>query len=462
MICRSVFLLALLAGISACASKPLMPSADVPLPATWPAPLVSDAPALVQADWWTQLNDPVLNQIVADALRDNPTLGQALARMNTADAEAKAAVARLLPEINADGQVPFEKQLDGPAIGATRTQGQFRGGPSISWELDLFGRNRNALTAARANAQALAGDAEAARISLVAAIVEAYVDLRAAQTQLDLVSRSVETQSRLARLVEMRANAGIASQFDFNRTRIGLNQALAQKPVAELSASIAAQRLATLAGRAEPESSWMASAPLPNLAGFSLDVAPADLLRLRPDVRAAEARVRVASAQVGIAESDLYPRLTLGGSITVSANVTGSAVPGTTTVGSLTPALSMPLFDWGSRVNTVRARQNDLVAAIYGYRGTVLDAYAEANNALVQVVRQDERARQLDAARQAAAAALRQSVVLYEQGLTGLTERLDAETNALQTDLDAIASRQAAAQAVISLHKALGSKPTGL
>lgn len=468
----NIFVSLVLLAVTGCASKPLMPSASVPLPVSWPMPPAETAPALAKADWWKQLNDPLLDAIVADALRDNPTLAQAMARMNAAEAEARSARGALLPEVTAGGQATIQKQLDGPVSGtsiggvvtggSTETTGIFQGGPQVSWELDLFGRNRNALRAARATAAALADDASAARISLVASIVEAYVDLRTAQTRLALVNSSVETQSNLARLVETRASAGIASQFDLNRTRIGLGQALAQQPEAEQAAAFAAQRLAILAGRAEADPAWLARQPLPELGGLTINAAPSDLLRLRPDVRAAEARVRVASALVGVAESELYPRLTLGGSITVAANVVGSPLPGTTTVGSLVPAISMPLFDWGSRINTVRARQNDLVAAIYGYRATVLDAYAEASNALVQVNRQGERARALDGAQKSAAAALRQSVILYEQGLTGLTERLDAETNALQTDLEAVAARQSAASAVITLHKALGAQVSGL
>jgi outer membrane protein, multidrug efflux system len=202
---------------------------------------------------------------------------------------------------------------------------------------------------------------------------------------------------------------------------------------------------------------------LPKLEAMSVTQAPADILRLRPDVKAAESEVMRASADVGVAISDLYPRLTLGGQISLSDNILGAALPGQSVLASLTPSISMPLFNWGARQATIKARQAQLKEAIFGYRDSVLGAYAEAQNAMVTVYRQSQRQKDLTDAQISAAKALTQAELLYTRGLTGLTERLDAETQALNTELSLLGSQQSTATAIISLQKALSpAEPVGL
>lgn len=450
------------AVLSACVPAVKLPEQQVALPSAWPSPLAGNALALASSDWWRALGDPVLDGIVETALNDNPSLQQTLTRVEAARALVTRAKADGMPQLDGGAQGQFSRRLDGPA-GNRQTTGQFTAGPSVSWELDVFGRVKNSVRGARADASAAAYRAGAAKVILVSDIVQAYVDLRVAQQRVMLISQSVRTQTKLVDLIATRVKAGLSSDFELNRAKTNLGQTLGELPASQLLAEIALQQLATLAGRAQPETAWATTAELPKLEAMSVTQAPADILRLRPDVKAAESEVMRASADVGVAISDLYPRLTLGGQISLSDNILGAALPGQSVLASLTPSISMPLFNWGARQATIKARQAQLKEAIFGYRDSVLGAYAEAQNAMATVYRQSQRQKDLTDAQISAAKALTQAELLYTRGLTGLTERLDAETQALNTELSLLGSQQSTATAIISLQKALSpAEPVGL
>jgi NodT family efflux transporter outer membrane factor (OMF) lipoprotein len=454
-ITKRLILVALLgSALGACAPQMSLPEQQVALPAAWPLPTVGKATELARGDWWRALNDPLLDQIIDAALKDNPSLQQTLTRVEASRALITRARADGLPQLDAAGQGQFSRRLDGTSAGRD-TVGQFSAGPSVSWELDVFGRVRNSVRGARADADTSEYRASAAKVLLVSDIVQAYVDLRVAQQRLLLIDQSVQTQSKLVGLIATREKAGLSSDFELNRAKTNLGQTLSERPASQQQAEVALQRLATLAGKAQPDETWATIAMLPSLDTITIDQAPADILRLRPDVRAAESQVMRASADVGVAISELYPRLTIGGQISVSDNLIGAVLPGQSILSSLTPSISMPLFNWGARQATVKARQAQLKEAIYGYRDSVLNAYAEAQNSMVAVSRQTERQKNLADAQVSAAKALSQAELLYTRGLTGLTERLDAETQALNTQLSLLGARQSTASAIISLHKAL-------
>jgi NodT family efflux transporter outer membrane factor (OMF) lipoprotein len=444
----------LAALLSACVPAVKLPEQQVALPALWPAPQAGAAASLAQGDWWKSLNDSQLNQIVDAALLQNPSLQQSVARVEAARALVTRARAQGLPNVGASAAAPFEKALRNDG-GDKDVSGRFTGGVDVSWELDVFGRVRNSVKGARAEADAAEFRASAAKVLLVSDIVQAYVDLRVAQTREALVARSVNTQSRLVDLVATRVRAGLSSEFELNRARTNLGQTLSELPTSKQQAEFALQRLAILSGNAEPLAAWRDNAELPKLSRISVDIAPADILRMRPDVRAAEANVLRASADVGVAVADLYPRLSLGGQVTAIGNITGNALPFTSILSSVTPSISIPLFEWGARQASVKAQQARLKEAIYAYREQVLGAYEEAQNAMVAVAWQNQREKELIAAQESAAKALLQAELLYTRGLTGLTERLDAESQALSTDLSLLNAQQSSASAVISLHKAL-------
>ncbi len=465
MIRQTHLILLLSVSMVGCAPKMALPSQEVALPAQW-AVQTAAAPMVARADWWKQLDDAVLVTIIETALQENPGLQQALARVEAARALVTQARSQGLPRIDLSGAGQFQNRIrsadsvgisSGGVIqsGGAKTTGVFQGTLGASWEADIFGGARAGVRGARADVESASNRASAARVVLVGDIVQAYVDLRVAQQRRLLVDRSLQTQTRLVDLVGTRARAGIASEFELNRSKANLSQTEAQRPAALQQESLALQQLAVLSGRAESDAGWARAAGLPKLTAIAISSAPADVLRLRPDVRAAEADVLRASANVGVAVADLYPRLQIGGDVNLSESLVGQALPGTTIIGSLTPRLTLPLWDWGARRAVVNARQAQLKEAIHGYRAQVLSAYAEAKNAMISTARQNERLQSLEQAQKSAAKALAQAEVLYSRGLTGLTERLDAESQALNTDLDLLAGQQSAASAVISLQKAL-------
>jgi NodT family efflux transporter outer membrane factor (OMF) lipoprotein len=463
--------LSLATTLAGCAPKANLPAKEVALPAGWPqaphpAPNQADAPKVAQTRWWLALGDTTLNTLVEQALAQNPGLQQALARVEAARALSTAQRAARLPEITAGAAGQLQNRLDsaggGNIVGGfqsrgARTTGLLQGQVNVSWEADLFGRTANLARSTLADARAAQERAAAARLVLVADVVSAYVDLRSAQERSRLIEKSVATQQRLVALVRARAKAGLTSDFELNRALTGLEQAIAELPAAREQEGLARQRLALLAGSATLDAQMLGNAPLPSLSPFSLTSVPADLLRNRPDIRAAEANIARAAADVGVANAELYPRLTLGGDVSASTSLLGSAVPGTPTFATFTPQLTIPLLNWGERRAQVQVRQAQLAESIFAYRDVVLSAYGEVQDQLTRVQEQQERVVSLTRAQQTAARALRQAESLFAQGLTGLTERLDADTQALRTDLDALAARQASANALIGLHRALGA-----
>ncbi len=459
--------------VGACAPRMTLPAQTVALPAQFGVIEASARPTVARADWWRQLNDPVLTAIITSALAENPRLQQTLARVEAARALVQRARAQQLPSLDGSAVAQIQNNIQVPVgtststggviqNSGTKTTGIFQTGLSASWEADVFGGLRAGVRGAAADVSAAEGRARAARIVLVGDIVQAYVDLRIAQQRRLLVERSLQTQQRLVDLVGTRTRAGIASEFELNRARTNLGQTEAERPSALQQEALALQRLALLSGQAQAAPEWLRGTGWPALSAIAIAASPADVLRLRPDVQAAEAQVLRASADVGVAPADLYPRLALGGNVELSTSLIGTPLPGSTIIGTLTPRLSIPLWDWGARRAVVTARQAQLKEAIYAYREQVLAAYGEAQDAMTSAARQNQRLDSLTQAQASAAKALAQAEILYARGLTGLTERLDAESQALRTDLDLLAARQSAASAVIALQKALSpADPAG-
>jgi outer membrane protein, multidrug efflux system len=476
MMCRSflswrfVGLGAVLLSLGACASVNEGPALNAPFPATWSNGATRSEPYRYAeaASWWRQYRDPVLSGLIDKALANSPTLEQALARVDSARALARSEGAGLFPRADGRGSIDLTRRLSGSADGLNaagealdqgprRGVGTFQAGFDASWEVDLFGRVRNAIASARNNAAVAAEDAETARVTLIAEVVRTYIELRAAERRRDIITNDIAARQRLIQLVQSQKTAGIAGDFDVQRVIATGEASKARLPTATLAIKTAQHRLATLTGQPAPDKALARSVSRIPIIRPPRPTFPADLVRTRPEIRAAERNVARRAADVGVATAELYPRLTLSGTLTIAGNVLARPLPGQLVTVAGGPALTIPLLDWGQRRAIVDARDADLREAVAAYRGAVLFGVEEVEVSLASIRSQNARIARLQSAVSAASRAYETAATLYAQGLTGLTERLTAETEWRQAELDLAEAREAAGVAVVRLYKAIGA-----
>lgn len=461
---RGLALAAALMASAGCVTMPSERAEAPPLPSVW-----RDAPqgaALPVTDWWQGFNDPALNQLVAEALAEGPSVQLAISRVREARALSYATFTQFLPELQATGSGQYTRVMEGtlPA-GAEREQMTGSYGAQVSWELPLF--SLGATTAgARANTQSALADLRGAQVALAADVAQAYVDLRAAQASYQALSRSVEVSDELARILATSASAGFASEADAANARRQAEAARTRLPGLVIEARRAENVLAVLRGRApgtEPGDVQVAldvaGMPVPHLSLSSAPAAPADLLRLRPDIARAEAQTLVAAAQLGVARADLLPRLNLTGTINVTDALIGSPEGAGLTVANATPLISIPLFDWGRRFAVSRQRDAQFEQSLIQYRQTVTQAVAEASNALVALDQGQQRLQSARAAEQAAETTARGSRAAYGAGIQSLSDRLLVEQQLIDATLTRIEAEAQQARASIATYRAFGGGP---
>lgn len=458
---RAALLAAALAG---CVTMPSERAEAPPLPSQW-----RDAPAGAEqpvTDWWRRFNDPALDRLVAEALDDGPSVQIAIQRVREARGLSQATLAQYLPELLATGSGQYQRVIEGElAPGAEREQMTGAYGVQVGWELPLFAIGP-AAAGANANTRAALADLRGAQVALAADVAQAYVDLRTAQASYAALSRSVEAADELARILEISANAGITAEADAADARRLAEATRTRLPGLVIEMRRAENVLAVLRGLApgteSPDTQAVLArndAGIPTLELSAAPAAPADLLRLRPDVAAAEAQTIVAASALGIARADLFPRLNLAGTISVTDALIGNPAGAGTTIATGAPFISIPLFDWGRRFGVQRQRSAQFEQSLIQYRQTVTQAVAEASNALVAL---DQGRLRLQSARRAEDAAertARGSRAAFEAGIQSLADRLRAEQQLIDASLTRIEAERSAASAAIATYRAFGGGP---
>jgi len=461
---RAVALATMLATTSACVTMPSERAEAPPLPSQW-----RDAPAGAEqpvTDWWRNFNDASLTALVDEALADGPTVQLAVSRVREARALSYSTMSQFLPELLATGSGQYSRVVEGTvAPGSEREQMTGSYGAQVSWELPLFAIGP-ASAGAGANTRAAVADLRGAQVALAADVAQAYVDLRTAQASYAALSQSVQTADELARILQTSYQAGIASQADAADARRLAESTRTRLPGLVIEARRAENVLAVLRGKAPGTEAARVqtvidaqNAPIPHLELTSAPAAPADLLRLRPDVARAEARTIVAAAALGSARADLFPRLNLTGSINVTDALIGNPAAAGTTLATATPFISIPLFDWGRRFAVQRQRDAQFDQSLIQYQQTVTQAVAEASNALVSLDQGRLRLQSARAAEEAAETTARGTRAAYGAGIQSLADRLRAEQQLIDANLTRIDAEAQSARAAIATYRAFGGGP---
>lgn len=395
-----------------------------------------------------------------EALHANHDLRIALTRIDRANALLRGTRLDALPTVTAQGEaadVRFSADQAPGLLRAARDGEQWSADAAASWELDLFGRVRRGIEAGRAQAEASAADLRALQVAIAGEVAHGYVELRGTQERLRVARANRDNQQRTLALVEARLEAGAGTEFDSARARAQLETTASRIPALEARETVAMHRLAVLTGR-DPTAlvALLApAAPLPALPPRIDAGTPGQLLRDRPDIAAAEARLHAATARIGVATADLFPRFTLGGLIGSQAVDTGALFERD----SETRVVALGI-DWSFlNVGRVRARIAAANAEAEGelarWQQTVLLALEDAENALVRHSRARIEDAHLARAAGDAAVAAQLARARFEAGASGLLEVLDAERVQLQAQ-DAFADgRTRSVASAVALYKAL-------
>lgn len=409
-----------------------------------------------EAAWWKQFGDPVLDGLIERALTGDLDLRVAAARVGEARAMLRAAGRERWPASSTEA-VYDDSKAQQPGFTDARTEiASYQAGFATAWELDLFGRKRRGVEAAAADTEAAQADLEAARVAVAADVAGTYVGLRGLQRRLEVARANRDNQRETLELTQVRLELGRGSELDVASAKAQLAQTEGSIPPLIAAESLAAHRLAVLLGvRPGALDTDLAPRAMPPRLTTLAVGSPEALLRRRPDVRAAERRLASATARIGVARADLFPRLSLSGFVGFIAGDAAELGDSTSRAFSLTPVLSWAGFDAGgrARVATAEARAEGVRA---DYERTVLQALEETEDAFVQYGQ--DRRRLVSAVAQAKSSrrAAELARIQYREGALDYLRLLDAERGALEAD-DAVARAETDLNgAVVAIYEALG------
>ncbi|MFO1431669.1 MAG: efflux transporter outer membrane subunit [Candidatus Competibacteraceae bacterium] len=472
-----------------CTVGPDYQTPATPVPTTWQGLTVAaTAPTSVPTttpvqlvEWWKAFHDPTLSSLVNRAITANLDLRQAQARVRQARASLGVAGAGLWPTVDASGRYSrsyngsiSSGNSGGASLGAggntgTGSSGGYsRGSPEArdlfqvgldaSWELDLFGGVRRNIEAGEADLQAAEEDRRDVLVSLIAEVGNNYLNLRGLQQQLAIARQNLEAQQHTAEITRKRYEAGFVDGLDVANANAQVATTAAQIPPLESSAQATVYSLSILLG-AEPATlvreltPTAAIPPTPPTVPVGL---PSDLLRRRPDIRRAEAQLHAATARIGVATADLFPRFSLSGSLGLSGNNLSALTDWRNRSWSIGPTVSWPVFDAGRirwNIELQNALQEQDLAA---YQKTVLTALKDVETALVAYAKEQEHGRLLTEAVANDRKAVDLAMQLYVAGKTDFLNVLNAQRALFLAEDALVQSTRSLSTNLIALYKALG------
>jgi multidrug efflux system outer membrane protein len=441
-----------------CKVGPNFQPPSTPVPPGWVGPLPPPAPAEQSlARWWTGFNDATLTSLEDRAVVSNLDLKVAEARIRQARASRRIAVSGIGPTVNATGSF-LRGQTPGRAGSAGPTTDLYEARFDASWELDIFGGVRRNIEAADADLLAAVESRRDVLVTLMAEVALNYIDIRAFQQQIAIAAENLKAQQHTAELTRRRFTGGFVGALDVANADAQVASTASQIPVLEQAAQQAIYSLSVLLGR-EPGALLNELGPPAAIPAGPPEVpvgVPAELLQRRPDIRRAEAQIHAATARIGVATADLFPRISLSAAAGTQGNKFASLTDWVNGFWSLGPSASWTLFATG-RVRAAIELQKALEEeSLITYRQTVLGALQEVENALIASAKEQEHRQALRDAVAANRKAVELATTLYTQGETDFLNVLQAQ-RALYLSQDALVqSTRTVSTNLVALYKALG------
>ena len=461
--CVSVALsMSLLAG---CAVGPDYKIPNLMMPAKWAHAGKEHAPSIPDLEnWWTRLNDPILNDLIDEAVAGNLDVATAKARIRQARASYRQATGELFPTVDGSASGTRSKSSTYTDSGKGAVSNVFDAGFDASWELDIFGANRRSREAARYSVEAADENLRDVLLTLVGDVASYYIEARGYQERIALAQRTAKSQNETADLTEKQFQAGGTSGLDVANARGQAASTEADIPTLRTSYAEAVHEIGVLLG--QPPSAVadrlakrrpIPRPKLPLPAGI-----PADILVNRPDVRLAERELAEYTAQIGVAEAARYPSVTLSGALSTSAYQIGDLAKNSTVAWSFGPSVSVPIFNAGKLKAAVDVAKAERDQYFIAYKASILTAMQDVEDALVSLRQQRIRVVKLSQSVNGYRRAATLSRALYQTGSTSFLDVLDAERSLYSAEDSMIASQVAIATAYVSLNKALGGGWNGV
>jgi NodT family efflux transporter outer membrane factor (OMF) lipoprotein len=420
-------------------------------------PSIATAQPADLTKWWQQFNDPILTELVEEAVRTNLDLQIAEANLRQARALRGIAVGGLWPGVTASGS--YQRLHDALTTPDDQHwQDLYQAGLDAVWELDLFGGLRRNVESANANIQAAIENISDVQVSIIAEVALNYIQLRGYQQEIVIAQNNLEAQKHTADITRKLFNVGFDSALDVAEADSNVATTESQIPVFETAAQQSIYALSVLLARLPAELLKQLS-PTGNLPRIPAQVPvglPSDLLRRRPDIRAAEAQLHAATAQIGVAVADFFPTFSLTGTMSWSSNLLSTWWTDASRSYSFGPTVSWPIFQGGAIASNVRLQEALRDQAFITYQKTVLAAFQDVENALIAFAKEQQHRKALNDAVVANRKAVDLSLQLYTEGMTDFLNVLNAQRSLYASEDALVQSEGSIATDLIALYKALG------
>jgi len=412
-----------------------------------------DSSAALDPHWWqVAFGDPVLNKLTEDALQQNLTLRAAGLRVLQSQQQLAIAIGNQYPQQQQINTRALREQENGARIS------EYNVGFNLTWEVDFWGRFSRQVESASAQLDASVADYDDAMVSLVAQVAQSYLLLRAFQDRLAIARENIELQEESLRIARAKFDAGDVSELDVDQAMSLLHNTIASVPALETSLQQTKNALALLLGEPPQSFNQLAgtSGAIPTSTPAVALGMPQDLIRQRPDVRAAERQLAAQSAQIGFAVTELYPHFTIGGSIGSNTMETDDLFSSEGETWNFFGGFEWDVLNYGRLQSNVRLQDAVFQQLLVDYRFTVLQAQVDVENAIVAYLNSREQVKAYRVAATASQQAVDVSTVQYENGLVDFNTVI-SNLNALAQQQDVLAStRGAVATNLVQLYRALG------
>lgn len=405
-------------------------------------------------NWWTLFNDPLLNELIDAASKNNLDVRVALASVAEARAQLGIINGDKAPVVGIGADAVRGDGLDpGGSIDTRYTTGL-----DATWEIDLFGQIRREVEAATADYQATEEQLNDVMITLYAEVARTYLTIRALQASLVAATGNIESQKQVLDLTRKRFKHGLSTDLDVAQAKRTLALSEAKVPPLKINLSEAINTISVLIGQAPGKLNKRLEniQPVPLPEGPVTVGVPSTLLRQRPDIRKAERQLAAQVARIGVAKGELYPKLSLNGTFNFSATDAGALFSGNNSGFSFGPSLRWNIFQGGKVRNLIKAEDARTLQALFIYERTVLNALNEAENAMTAYLEQQV---QFEAQKRALSAAKRShelATSLYKQGLSDFQNVLDAQTALFDTENQVAGARGQTAVNLVAIYKSIG------
>lgn len=448
-------------ALAACAVGPDYKRPEIAPPAQFISADGSFTSADVEAEFWKSFNDPLLTQLVERSLASNHDIRIAASRLREARALRNEARLDLAPTVTASaGHTESRASLRQapPASGVSRDQNYYDAGFDAAWELDLFGRVRRGVEASSAELAASEAGVYNTQVSITAEVARNYFELRGYQHRLEVARRNADNQGESLRITTARLDAGRGTKLDTSRASAQLSATLATIPDLEASATRAMLRLGVLTGQS-PESliaQLSEARAQPQLPTTHAIGTPEALLRRRPDIRIAERELAAATARVGVAVGDLFPRISFVGRWGFDAATSSELGEGGSESYAFGPSIQWAAFDLGRVHQRIKQREAATDGALARYEQTVLRALEETDASLTDYTKALIKQQHLQNSATASAEAATLARARFDSGAADFLTVLDAERSVLEAEDQLARSETQTATALLATYKALG------